>query len=273
MRMNYALMPTDYVEQLKSTGKRKKARAFMEYFNDMECNEDNSYGFYAKSWEVSKSTAYAWVDEFHKECELFISHWELRNKRHYSYAKNTPERQPNDCRTKTNATKPNITEFQEVGKTTAERQPNKALNTCIVVGGGDENKTEFATDGEFNTYYSELRFIAGKYAGKKDEAYKSYIKVKEFLNIKVLVKAYKEYVKSVKVHNNEKIQGFKKFIDGEMYLAFLPKKIKVISELGVFEGYYDNESLKTSDGKYFGIPHGKYLEFLRDQKIEFLEVA
>ena len=271
MRMNYALMPTDYVDQLKSVDKRKKARAFMEYFNDMECNEDNSYGFYAKSWEVSKSTAYVWVDEFHKECELFIAHWELKNKRHYSYAKNTAERQPNDSRTKINSINPNNTEFQEIDKTTAERQPNEALNTCIVVGGGDKDKTEFATDGEFNTYYSELRFIAGKYVGKKDEAYKSYVNVKEYLNIKVLVKTYKEYVRSVKVHNNEKIQGFKKFIDSEMYLAFLPKKVKIIHEEGIFEGYYDMDVLKKLDGGNIRIPFVNYLQMIKNHQVEFLE--
>jgi hypothetical protein len=271
--MNYVLMPVDYIEQLKANGKRKKARAFMEYFNDMQCEEENSYSFYAKSWEVSKSTAYAWVDEFNNECELFIAHWELKNKRHYSYVKNTAERQPNGNRTKITTTKPKNTDFSESRKTATERQSNKALNTCIVVGGDEKDKEEFATDGEFNTYYSELRFIAGKYAGNKDEAYKSYLKVKEFLNMKILVSAYKQYVKSVDVYKQEKIQGFKKFIDGEMYLAFLPKQIKVISELGVFEGYYENESLKTADGKYFGISHSKYLEFLKNQKIEFLEVA
>ena len=260
-------MPIDYIESLKAKGNRKKARAFMEYFYDMDSEEDNSYGFYAKSWEVSKSTAYAWVDEFNRECELFISHWELKNKRHYSYAKNTAERQPNDSRTKKEALKPNNTDFKETNKTATERQPNKALNIDIVV------ESDFATDGEFNAYYSELRFIAGKYVGGKEQTYRSYMKVKDFLNMKVLVKAYKEYVKSVNTYNKEKIQGFSKFIENDMYLAFLPKKIKVISEQGVFEGHYENETLKTTDGRCLGITHSKYIEFLKNQKIDFLEVA
>ena len=273
MRMNYVLMPVDYVEQLKSAGKRKKARAFMEYFNDMECQEDNSYGFYAKSWEVSKSTAYAWVDEFYRECQLFIAHWEIKNKRHYSYAKNTAERQPNDSRTTKEAKKPKNTELQEDEKTATERQPNKALNIGIIIGGESESEMSVATDGEFNTYYSELRFIAGKYVGSKEQTYKSYLKVKSFLNIKVLVKAYREYVKSVDVYKKDKIQGFSKFIENDLYLAFLPKQVKVISELGVYEGYYENENLREKDGKIYKIPFQNYLQMIKNQKVEFLEVA
>ena len=267
MRMNYTLMPTDYVEQLKQDGKRKKARAFMEYFFDMESGDHYSFGFYAKSWEVSKSTAYAWVDEFYQECRLFIDHWELKNNKHYSYAKNTPERQPNGCRTKTSSTKPENRELQEESETPAERQPNEDLNTCIVVG------SDFGADGEFNTYYSELRFIGGKYTGKKEDAYKSYLKVKEYLNIKVLVYAYKEYVKSVKTHNGEKLQGFKKFIDDEMYLAFLPKKVEVIHELGRFKGYYDREILTQQDGSTAKIPYTNYLNMIKNHQVKFLEVA
>jgi hypothetical protein len=266
--MNYKTYPTDYVQQLNQTRGikgRKKSRAFMEYWNDMEHGDHHSESFYAKSWEVSRSTAHEWIKEFMEESELFLSHWTLRNNQHYSYAKKQAEQKPS---------KSSSNKAQEIGvcENSAEQQPREDFNLSIVVG-GDEDKTEFATDGEFNTYYSELRFIAGKYAGNKDEAYKSYLKVKEFLSMKILVSAYKQYVKSVDVYKQEKIQGFKKFIDGEMYLAFLPKKIKVISESGVFEGYYENESLKTADGRYFGISHSKYLEFLRNQKIEFLEVV
>jgi len=272
MRMNYVLMPMDYVSELKRTGKRKKSRAFMEYFNDMECDEHHSYGFYAKSWEVSKSTAYAWVDEFNKECQLFISHWAIRNKQHYSYAKNQAERLPNEKRTQQNSTHPKNKGVQRIDKTEEKREPNEDFNLSIVVGGGDEVNGECATDGEFNIYYSELRFIAGKYVGKKDEVYKSYKRVKKYLNIKVLVKAYKEYVKSVNLNKQEKIQGFKKFIDNDIYFAYLPKKIKVISELGIFEGNYENETLKTADGKAYRIEYGKYIDFLKNHKIEFMEV-
>lgn len=273
MRMNYSLMPVDYVEQLKSNGKRKKARAFMEYFCDMECNEDNSYGFYAKSWEVSKSTSYAWIDEFHKECELFINHWELKNKQHYSYAKNTAERQPNDSRTKEEAIKPNNVEFQESNKTATERVPNKALNTSIVIRGESETNNNFATDGEFNIHYSELRFIGGKYVGSKEGSYNSYLKVKEYLNIKVLVQAYKNYVKSVDTYKSEKILGFSKFIDNEVYLPYLPKKVRIFHEHGQFEGHYDDGRLKDSAGKFYNIPFVNYVNMLKNHQVKFLEVA
>jgi len=61
---SFTMMPVGYINKLNSAGNRKKARCFMEYHNDIEQVIFNSYGFYAKSWEVSKATAYAWVDEF-----------------------------------------------------------------------------------------------------------------------------------------------------------------------------------------------------------------
>ena len=51
MRMNYMMIPTDYIQSLKEKKGiigRKKARSFMEYWNDMEQGEHNSYGFFSK---------------------------------------------------------------------------------------------------------------------------------------------------------------------------------------------------------------------------------
>ena len=142
----------------------------------------------------------------------------------------------------------------------------------VVVEDSDSEET-FGSDGEFNTYYSELRFIGGKYVGKKEDAYKSYLKVKGYLNIKVLVEAYREYVKSVKTHNGEKIQGFKKFIDNEMYLAFLPKKVEVLHEKGRFEGHYEQEILRRSNGSNIRIPYPNYLQMIKNHQVKFLEVV
>ncbi len=99
-RMGYINIPIDYVRSLKNEGKRGKARAFVEYFDDMDTQAINSFSFYAKSWDVSKSTAHDWIKEFKYEIERFFSYWLIKNSDHYSSVQKSAERQPNDNRTK-----------------------------------------------------------------------------------------------------------------------------------------------------------------------------
>jgi len=63
-------MPIYYIE-LRNKEERKKSRCFIEYFYDLEIGEHNSYGFYAKSWEVGKATAHRWIKEFNEEIVKF----------------------------------------------------------------------------------------------------------------------------------------------------------------------------------------------------------
>jgi len=58
---------------------RKKMRAFMEYFRDVEIGEVNTNSFYAIGWEVRKNTAGDWIKEFKEKITLFKSALELHN--------------------------------------------------------------------------------------------------------------------------------------------------------------------------------------------------
>lgn len=233
MRMNYKTYPTDYVQQLKCTrGEkgRKKARAFMEYWDDMEHGEHNSVRFYAKSWDVSSSTSHTWIDEFNKEIDLFLSHWHIRNKQHYSYAKNSTEHLANET---------NTYKAQNIGNVghSAEQQPNKALNLY------DEDKQRgWVFDKDFN----DLFFVYSrntKHAGKKENAYLEFINIK--IDIGLLKLSAVKYLRDRSVTNKYNLANFLK---NEIYINYMPKRIKLIVDGVERVGVYDeNTKLFTSE--------------------------
>jgi len=52
------------VREYKRKNRRDKARAFLEYISDKLMYENNSVRFYAECWNISKTTAHAWIKEF-----------------------------------------------------------------------------------------------------------------------------------------------------------------------------------------------------------------
>jgi len=252
MRMNYKTYPVDYVQELNSkrgVSGRKKSRAFLEYWNDMEFGEHNSYGFYAKSWDVSKSTSHSWIDEFMKEIELFLSHWDIRNKQHYKYAKNQTERQQNE----TNGYK-----AQNIGKEehTQERQPNEALNY------NNNNTSNFLFDKNF----IDLYFVYSRntrFVGKKQEAYQAFVNTD--INVDLLKLASMKYLHDDAV---DRPVGIKKFLENDMYLPYLPKYMKVKSGDEWYEGIYNDKtfSFTGSDGSNLGTIEPKLLIELFEKK-------
>ena len=120
----YTNIPNVYYRSLKSNGNRKKARCFKEYFDDMELNEKNSIRFYAKSWEVSVSTAHKWVDDFKEAIDNHFAYWHLKNQQQYNYVKNQTEHQPNTNRTQKQSIKPYNKGVEKQDQTLTEHQPN-----------------------------------------------------------------------------------------------------------------------------------------------------
>lgn len=240
MRMNYMMIPTDYIQQLKQENirglGRKKARCFMEYWDDMDQGEHNSYSFYAESWAVSKSTAHTWIDGFNRENKLFLSHWELKNKQHYKYAKNQAERLPNEM----NANKALNTGLLD---NHSERLPNEALNNI------NNNKPKsFLTDKKFNdlifVYSRNTRFV-----GKKSDAYEAFVNTD--INVDLLKLASMKYLHDSAV---DRPVGIKKFLENDLYLPYLPKYMKVKHNDVWYQGTYNDKTFKfiDQDGKSLG---------------------
>lgn len=61
----------NYAKELK-TKKYKKGMAFLDYFNDIQHDclngqeKYNSQRYYASNWDISATTAHAWIREFDK---------------------------------------------------------------------------------------------------------------------------------------------------------------------------------------------------------------
>jgi len=259
MRMNYKMYPTDYVQELNGTrgvAGRKKSRAFMEYYNDLQHGDGNSYRFYATSWEVSVSTAHGWIDEFFKEIELFNSHWELKNKQHYSYAKNQAEHQPNTNRTQKQPISPNNTDFLKTKKTPTEHQPNKALNYI------NNNNSNFLFDKDYIDFYQIYAWNTN-YPGKKQDAYNAFVNTD--VNVDLLKLACMKYLHDEVV---DKPVGVKKFLENDLYLPYLPKYMKVKSGDEWYQGIYNDKTFefKAADGSSLGTIEPKLLVELFEKK-------
>jgi len=219
MRMNYKTYPTDYIQELNRKGirGRKKARAFMEYWNDMECGEHHSERFYADSWEVSRSTAHEWIKEFKYEIDLFLNHWSLKNQQHYNYVKNSTEQNEQTKPSKTSGKEThNKGDFDNSTEQNEQTKPSKVFNIYDDNNyiGGDK-------------YFDDLFFIYRlntKFAGKKSEAYQAYLTIKDKVSYEQLKRAIMLYLHDP---NIDKKYNFKNFLENEVFYSYIPKRVKI----------------------------------------------
>lgn len=132
---SYMMMPKDYAKGLMQQGQRDKAAAFLQYMFDLDERTINSIGFYANSWDKSKSTVHSWVQEFKAKIAEHFDFWAIQNEIKY---RTLTERQPNDFQKKSNARSTENTGLQPIvpnalpndNRTLAERSiNNKYKNT------------------------------------------------------------------------------------------------------------------------------------------------
>ena len=262
MRMNYKSYPTDYIQELnqeRGVKGRKKSRAFMEYYNDMEHAEYNSVGFYAKSWEVSKSTAHEWINEYTIEIELFLSHWSLKNKQHYNSVKNQTERLPNE----TNGYK-----AQNIGnvESSAERQPNEALN---IYNTNNTREEHWTMSKDFNDLYF-VYSVNTKYKGKKEEAYEVFKHME--MDVNLLKLAAMRYLHDPGTENRR--YNLTNFLKNEIYISYLPKRVRLTLDGVVRVGnYYDDKKLFVSDGGDFNgqLSAKRLIELYESGNLEYIK--
>jgi len=243
--MSYRIYPTDYVQELNQKGLRGRIRAmaFMSYWNDLEFGEHQSVSFYATSWSCSKSTAWEWIEEFKKEVDKFLAHWELKNNLHYKSAKKSTER-------------------------TERNEPNQVFNLT----------TNAISD---ERLFEDLFFIYSqntKHAGKKSEAREAYLKVKHDATHDDFKRAIFFYLHDPK-HNFQaepKLFNAKNFFAEGAYYGYIPKHIRIINHGTWLTGVYDadSEQVTASGGVIYGLPDAMFKKKFASGELEFIrEIA
>lgn len=241
MRISYRIYPTDYIEELNNKGLlgRQRAMAFMSYWHDMEVGDHNAVRFYAKAWNVSKSTSQRWIEEFNTEIEKFDNYRELKRKQHHSSAKKQVGQMgqnewDNETQSIDGVTDVCLDEVGQIG----QQQRDKALNKY-------NNNTACDVrlfDDLFRIYNMNTDF-----PGSKEKAFQQY----ELMYNKV---GHKELIKSVVFYLHDpkregKLNNLENFLKNEVYENYLPKYIRVYVSGKWMEGFFNKESeVFTSTG-------------------------
>jgi hypothetical protein len=267
------MYPTDYIQQLKrerGVRGRKKARAFQEYWDDMEHGDHNSVGFYAKSWDVSKSTAHDWIKDFDIESDRFTNYLYLKSKQHYSSVVNQTERterlQPNE---------PNAYEqreqgsFEEVTERTERTQPNEAFN---INNNTARERNTLMVDPEFSYLYSTCRLV-NKNVGAKADAYDAWDRIKKISNVRYqdMAAMYTLYYLDSGTHDG-KPYGLAKFLMNEIYMSYSKPYVKLTNSMKEeFVGWYDRDAgvLEMENGP-LSIPSNTFNSILQSGGVEIL---
>lgn len=152
MNKNGLYVPCDYFRELKHKKKnRKKARAFMEYYDDLDLGEHNSVRFYATSWDIGIGTAHGWIDDFKTEIDKYYASRQLLNTEHYTSAKNEIEHSEqnevnilNTNQSQDNGLNKNMTEHSEQNE--VNKVNNASSNNNIYVESSDSDKDKSSND-------------------------------------------------------------------------------------------------------------------------------
>ena len=255
--MGYLHVPSDYARELKRSGKRAKARAFFEYYDDMDSDEINAISFYAKGWSVSKSTVHAWIKDFKVEIDRYHSFWILKNSAHYNSVKNQTERQPNDNRTIEGFETPMSTDLQKSNRTIEERQPNEVFNI--------NNNTFKKLDKNFEDMYLRCRY-SNKYTGNKESAYLEY---QSHSHITHSDMAYAYMIHSNDPQTNGKTYNLTNFMKNQAYLNYLNPQIVINKDDTKIVGYYDQSkgTVITDDNVQYTITKEKFATMVASGEI------
>jgi len=242
MRMNYKTYPTDYVQELKAKGRRgrKKAQAFLDYYDDIEHSNYNSERFYADAWGISPSTAHLWLKEFRYEIDLFLNHWKLKNQQHYNKTLYDEQIQDESLDNsvkisieqieQTQSSKSSEDKILNLGKTDNTIEQNEEYESSEVFNNNTTTTSDHLTDRNFN----ELLFIYRSNGGNSQntqETYKAYKEsLREVKDVGLLKVALVKYLHDSDLDNKV---WFKRFLEEKIYQKYL-------------KPHY---TLKTLDGK------------------------
>lgn len=275
----YATFPTEYPLELNAQGKRDKARAFLEYCLDLDSDTYNTGTFYAKGWNITRKTACIWVKDFEEAIAKHHQYWLEKNTQNASkiYAnseKRGLQRGYTDVTTNTDETPQNRGIEENDVTTMLQSLPTSINNKQYTSSSEAENppKKTHVNDGLFNTRFADLRMSTNKFLGNKEKSYEAYLRVKDMFDIKVIAYSYKQYFKTFKNADEEQTIGLAKFIDNDMYLSYLPNKIKLLANGVELTGEFKDEIFICDDGKNYELKSTRFLEKIKAKEISFVGV-
>lgn len=245
-------VPSDYYRELKfKKNNRPKARAFMEYYDDMDLGEHNSVRFYATSWGVAVGTAHGWIDDFKIEIDKYYATRQLRSDGHYSYAKNENERtEQNQMNKKELSNTDNIDTSKVSNEQTEQNQMNKGLNASLSnnINADSNESTDKISDKANKNYGVNFEILWNRYDKKTSNKGRSqtiYNRRWKNTDIKIMLEAIDKYKASIDLTY---LKDFDGFLNG-LIDTYIPKRAWVLDKNGIkhIGWFYDIENKFISD--------------------------
>lgn len=253
LRQYGVYIPSDYYRELKfKKNNRAKARAFMEYYDDMDLGEHNSVRFYATSWGIAVGTAHGWIEDFKVEIDKYYATRQLKNDGHYNYAKKESERNEQNQvnkkeqtnNDKNNTLKDSIEHFEQ-------NEMNKGLNASLynnINADSNESTDQTSSKKVDKKYSSNFEILWNRYDKKSSNKGRSqtiYLRRWKNTDIKIMIEAIDKYKASIDLTY---LKDFDGFLNG-LIDTYIPKRAWVLDKNGIkhIGWFYDYENKFTSD--------------------------
>lgn len=236
--MSYQFTPTHYVTSLQKIGKREKARAFFEYFFDMQRGNENSVSFYATSWRISKATSGRWIQEFKDEIHKFLELWNTKNDQ--KSVRRFCERDETINTSKISANR----ELQKNNETICKNERDE-----VIILKDDDNA--HTRESDYDKSFEKLFMMARrfyKHIGKRETAYQEYKRLYPHIQPQDMAYAYALHVKDPQ--NFKKPFNLANFMHNDAYISYLALRLIIqIQGKEPLKGWYNKEAelLHTGD--------------------------
>jgi len=295
MKGLYINIPKEYIQSLQNKSKRDKARAFMEYYFDLEHNSLNSIRFYSNGWKIGSSTAQRWVKEFEYEIERYHTFHILKNqqgassvlksmgqKRDKTGTNAAQERQLNNIdniglkEEFINEEKDNI--GAKVGQ---KRVQDKTINIINNISAELENSTtknlplnkSSTSKNNKNSYSSNFEIIWNRYDKKSSNKKRSqniYAKRWKDTPLEFILQAIEKYKTSIDLTY---LKDFDGFLNG-LIDSYIPCRVWLVDldnkkHIGYF---YDSENVFISDeNKKLNLESSKIASLIEQKRFGYIK--
>ncbi|OCL85302.1 hypothetical protein AAX26_01793 [Aliarcobacter thereius] len=245
-------IPSDYYRELKfKKNNRAKARAFMEYYDDMDLGEHNSVRFYAKSWGIALGTAHGWIDDFKIEIDKYYATRQLRSDGHYNYAKKQNERnERNEMNKKETSNNDNNEYLNNISEQTEQTEMNKGLNASLYnnINADSNESTNQSLPKKDKKYSANFEILWNTYDKKSSNKARSqsiYFKRWKNTDIKIIIEAINKYKNSIDLTY---LKDFDGFLNG-LIDSYIPRRSWVLDKNNIRHNgwFYDYENRFISD--------------------------